>query len=88
MNARLSCAAALALVLIAWSTRAAAREPRAGTTPDADGYGYVFGDDVLAAGGLSPSDARIHVVPHAARSTLIRPRTAFIRELLASVENI
>ena len=53
-----------------------------------DGYGYEFDDDPLAAGGFGPSDATIKVRPKAARTTLIRPRTHFIPEMLKSVENI
>jgi hypothetical protein len=55
---------------------------------DKEGYGYEFDDDPLAAGGFGPSDATIKVRPKAARTTLIRPRTHFIPEMLKSVENI
>jgi hypothetical protein len=54
----------------------------------AEGYGYEFDDDPLSAGGFGPSDATIKVRPKAARTTLIRPRTHFIPEMLKSVENI
>jgi hypothetical protein len=53
-----------------------------------EGYGYEFDDDPLSAGGFGPSDATIKVRPKAARTTLIRPRTHFIPEMLKSVENI
>src|SRR3954464_12944743 len=53
-----------------------------------EGYGYEFSDDPLAAGGFGPNDATIKVRPKAARTTLIRPRTHFIPEMLKSVENI
>jgi hypothetical protein len=53
-----------------------------------DGYGYQFEDDPLAAGGFGPNDATIKVRPKAARTTLIRPRTTFVPEMLKSVENI
>ncbi|MFO0570218.1 MAG: hypothetical protein U0263_31540 [Polyangiaceae bacterium] len=53
-----------------------------------DGYGYTFDDDPLNAGGFGPSDATIRVRPRAARTTLIRPRTSFVPEMLKSVENI
>ncbi len=88
MNTRLSCACALALGLVTFSVTARSAEPPARATTDADGYGYIFGDDILAAGGLSPKDARLHVIRHGVRNTLIRPRTAFIRELLTSIENL
>ena len=53
-----------------------------------DGYGYEFDDDPLAAGGFGPNDATIRVRPKAARTTLIRPRTSFVPEMLKSVENL
>jgi hypothetical protein len=52
------------------------------------GYGYEFSDDPLNAGGFGPNDATIRVRPTAARTTLIRPRTSFVPEMLKSVENI
>jgi hypothetical protein len=55
---------------------------------NAEGYGYEFDDDPLSAGGFGPNDATIKVRPKAARTTLIRPRTHFIPEMLKSVENI
>jgi hypothetical protein len=53
-----------------------------------DGYGYEFEDDPLNAGGFGPNDATIRVRPKAARTTLIRPRTTFVPEMLKSVENL
>ena len=53
-----------------------------------DGYGYEFEDDPLSAGGFGPNDSRIRVRRGAQRSTLIKPRTEFISELLKSVENL
>lgn len=55
---------------------------------DGEGYGYEFEDDPLNAGGFGPNDATIRVRPRAARTTLIRPRTSFVPELLKSVENL
>lgn len=55
---------------------------------DGDGYGYEFEDDPLNAGGFGPNDATIRVRPKAARTTLIRPRTTFVPEMLKSVENL
>ena len=52
------------------------------------GYGYEFDDDPLAAGGFGPNESMIKVRPMAARTTLIRPRTSFVYEMLKSVENI
>jgi hypothetical protein len=51
-------------------------------------YGYKFDDDPLSAGGFGPADATIRVRPGPVRTTLIRPRTSFVPEMLKSVENI
>ena len=53
-----------------------------------DGYGYEFSDDPLNAGGFGPNDATIRVRPGPVRTTLIRPRTSFVPEMLKSVENL
>jgi hypothetical protein len=55
---------------------------------DKEGYGYEFDDDPLSAGGFGPNDATIRVRPRAARTTLIRPRTSFVPEMLKSVESL
>jgi hypothetical protein len=64
----------------------------AASAPSATGgngdYGYKFEDDPLSAGGFGPSDATIRVRPGPVRTTLIRPRTSFVPEMLKSVENI
>ena len=52
------------------------------------GYGYEFTDDPLNAGGFGPNDATIRVRPGPVRTTLIRPRTSFVPEMLKSVENL
>ncbi|MEO6419134.1 MAG: hypothetical protein ABIP39_06995 [Polyangiaceae bacterium] len=70
--------------------------PAAGAAPAAggaagdkkDGYGYEFSDDPLSAGGFGPNDATIRVRPGPVRTTLIRPRTSFVPEMLKSVENL
>jgi hypothetical protein len=67
-------------------TAAWAQAPAAGG--EGDGYGYDFDDDPLNAGGFGPNDATIRVRPRAARTTLIRPRTTFVPEMLKSVENL
>lgn len=51
-------------------------------------YGYEFEDDPLNAGGFGPNDATIRVRANAARTTLIRPRTSFVPEMLKSVEDL
>jgi hypothetical protein len=52
------------------------------------GYSVAFDDDPLQAGGIGGVSARIAIVERASRSTLIRPRTAFVVELLKSVEKL
>jgi hypothetical protein len=81
--------ATLALaVLLASSTAYAEDASNVKTTTDSKGYGFVFSDDPIEAGGLGGITPRIAVVVHASRSTLIRPRTAFVVEMLKSVENL
>lgn len=58
------------------------------TSDTKEGYGYNFTDDPLSAGGFGPNDATIRVRPGPVRTTLIRPRTSFVPEMLKSVENI
>jgi hypothetical protein len=62
--------------------------PAAGGAGKAEGYGYEFSDDPLNAGGFGPNDATIRVRPGPVRTTLIRPRTSFVPEMLKSVENL
>ena len=70
---------ALAVSVVSFSAPVQAQE---------EGYGYEFDDDPLNAGGFGPNDATIRVRPKAARTTLIRPRTSFVAEMLKSVENL
>lgn len=72
----------------AWAQDAAVAKEAPAGDKGGEGYGYEFSDDPLAAGGFGPNDATIKVRPKAARTTLIRPRTHFIPEMLKSVENI
>jgi hypothetical protein len=82
------------LLLSSASAFAQAPAPGAGPAPKAtggakdEGYGYEFSDDPLAAGGFGPNDATIRVRPGPVRTTLIRPRTSFVPEMLKSVENL
>jgi hypothetical protein len=83
----------LAAVLLSLSAKSYAQDAAGGapaaTASGASGdYGYKFEDDPLAAGGFGPSDATIRVRPGPVRTTLIRPRTSFVPEMLKSVENI
>ncbi len=84
MGARVALVGAL-LVSAAWAPAAFAQTE---TSTTEDGYGYSFDDDPLNAGGFGPNDATIRVRKKAARTTLIRPRTSFVPEMLKSVENI
>jgi hypothetical protein len=84
-----------ALLLLASASFAqGGAKPAAGGAPAAaaggkeDGYGYEFSDDPLSAGGFGPNDATIRVRPGPVRTTLIRPRTSFVPEMLKSVENL
>ncbi len=81
----------LVVGLFVLSTSAAfAQEKKDGakSSDTKEGYGYEFSDDPLAAGGFGPSDATIRVRPGPVRTTLIRPRTSFVPEMLKSVENL
>ena len=80
--------AVLLLASSAWAQDAAVAKDSPGGDKGGEGYGYEFSDDPLSAGGFGPNDATIKVRPKAARTTLIRPRTHFIPEMLKSVENI
>jgi hypothetical protein len=84
--------AAATLVLLSaqsFAQDAPAGAPAAGAKPEGGGdYGYKFEDDPLSAGGFGPADATIRVRPGPVRTTLIRPRTSFVPEMLKSVENI
>jgi hypothetical protein len=64
---------------------AQAPELRAG---DGESYEVKFDDELLDGVALDGTLARIHVRVEAARSTLIRPRTHFVPELLKSVERL
>jgi hypothetical protein len=87
---------ASALLLVSAGAFAQAPAAGAGGAPAAgggggdskDGYGYEFSDDPLSAGGFGPNDATIRVRPGPVRTTLIRPRTSFVPEMLKSVENL
>ena len=83
--------AALLLVSSAAFAQGAAAKPAAAAAASGgkeEGYGYEFSDDPLNAGGFGPNDATIRVRPGPVRTTLIRPRTSFVPEMLKSVENL
>lgn len=83
--------ATTAMAILAFAGNALAQETKVKESAaggGGDGYGYEFDDDPLNAGGFGPNDATIRVRPKAMRTTLIRPRTSFIPEMLKSVENL
>jgi hypothetical protein len=77
----------LGLLLVTADAFAQAAKPSGGGK-EGEGYGYEFSDDPLSAGGFGPNDATIRVRPGPVRTTLIRPRTSFVPEMLKSVENL
>lgn len=81
-------ASAVAVALTLAAGVASAQEKEISESKTDDGYGYSFDDDPLNAGGFGPNDATIRVRARAARTTLIRPRTSFVPEMLKSVENL
>jgi hypothetical protein len=82
---------ALSLAAIA-TVSSAAESAFAQDVPAAIGkdsnYGYIFGDDPLGAGGVNPMNSNIIARKGPIRSTLIRPRTSFVPEMIKSVENM
>jgi len=84
---KLGCSLTAALLILSLVAPAFAQDVKETAGGD-DGYGYEFEDDPLSAGGFGPNDSRIRVRRGAQRSTLIKPRTQFIAELLKSVENL
>lgn len=85
---KVAAATAFGLVVLVRAPAVFAQAAAAESKGDSDGYGYEFDDDPLNAGGFGPNDSTIRVRPKAARTTLIRPRTSFVPEMLKSVENI
>jgi hypothetical protein len=91
MQARVLCSLMLGATAVAFvPSSASAKEPVPVTADDHDseGYSYVFKDDPLSAMVGAETFARVTVLNHADRSTLIRPRTAFVVQLLKSVESL
>jgi hypothetical protein len=76
------------MTIAAAAATAAAQDSAPAATKNDAGYVYNFKDDPLQATGLETLGARIPVLRGAARATLIRPRTAFVVELLKSVEHL
>jgi hypothetical protein len=89
MNRHRMTATAVAVVVCAVASSALA-EDRPGQPPAAakheDGYMYSFDDDPLGATDFGSMSTTVREYSHVSRATLIRPRTAFVVELLKSVE--
>jgi hypothetical protein len=85
-STRWGAVAVASLGVLLFATEALAQGKAAGKKEE--GYGYDFSDDPLNAGGFGPNDATIRVRPGPVRTTLIRPRTSFVPEMLKSVENL
>ena len=81
-------AAGICVMLVAPFALAQVKASDAAAGKKDAGYGYEFSDDPLNAGGFGPNDATIRVRPGPIRTTLIRPRTSFVPEMLKSVENL
>ena len=87
-RSRFACATGAALVVLFVAAAGRAEPPKTSVSTSLSGYTYQFTDDPLAAGGVNANDARISVASHVIRTTLIRPRVAFVVEMLKSVENL
>jgi hypothetical protein len=83
---------ACAVVALTATARADDRSPAAAGSPPPlpakGGYSYMFDDDPLRADLRSSEMPLIRVASHAVRQLLIRPRTAFVPELLQTVETL
>jgi hypothetical protein len=76
---------AITLSLVAAKADAADPDPIS-ATDTASGYAYTFTDDPLQAIDRDPPAPRIFVARHVLRTQLMRPRTAFVIEMLKSVQ--
>jgi hypothetical protein len=88
MQRHRSYGALFVLALASTSATAAAEKPKNASAPRTDEYGYTFTDDALLAGATGVLGVPIKARSLGLRQTLIRPRTAFVVELLKSVENL
>ena len=77
------------MTALALPSIASADDSYSATDTDKDGsYSVKFVDDLLDARGLDASGPVISIRPVAVRTTLIRPRTSFVPQMLQSVEKI
>lgn len=73
------------LIVSATAALLAVSASAAAQTKD-DNYSYEFKDEKLVGSTLSTTPPLLTVRPRAMRVTLLRPRAAFVGELLKSVE--
>jgi hypothetical protein len=76
----------VALAAVASTAKAQSTTPTVSDTHDSNGWSYFFQDDPMQAGGMSLTAPRIAIVTHSNRAALLRPRAAFVVEMLKSVE--
>jgi hypothetical protein len=88
MKRRRSCELLWVFALVSVSATAAAEKPEEKGPPRTEEYGYKFTDDPLEAGLFGSNETRYVLRPHGMSFTLIRPRTAFVVELLKTVEKL
>lgn len=88
MSAKILVMGVAALVGLSIAAPARAQESNASNKKKDDSYGYIFTDDVLAAGAEGASGAQITVLKLGRRDRLLRPRVHFVQEMLKSVENM
>jgi hypothetical protein len=79
---------ACAVCLCVLGSSAVATADPVSTTTKVDNYQYVFTDDPVAAGLLNENSLPIVARNRVVRGTLIRPRIAFVVEMLKSVESL
>ena len=85
MDMKRTLAAATAAIVVLCSNLALADQTYTENNTGKD-QSVIFKDDPLAAGGWSPNDTPIRVMPSPKRVLLLRPRTQFVTEMLKSVE--
>ena len=86
MNRHRTWLVSAAILIVPAAAAAEDKHPARAQIPD--NYGYTFSDDRLLADGFGPTYPRIAVRSYRGRATLIRPRTAFVIELLKTVETL
>ncbi|MCL2449219.1 MAG: hypothetical protein FWD17_09750 [Polyangiaceae bacterium] len=80
--------AVFALTPTVWADDRGSASFRSTGSPSANDYAVVFDDDPLQGDFQSAAGPLIYVTHHAPKQLLIRPRTAFVPELLKTVETL